>query len=135
MDLFSKITDGLGKLFGLVDDIHTSDEERLTLKQGLLTIQAGLITEALALEKAAVEAQARIVEAEAKSDHWLTSTWRPITALAFAGIIVYAFITGAEIPEPMWNTLQIMIGGYVVSRGAEKVIPGVARALKAEEKA
>lgn len=135
MNIFEKITDGLGKLFGLVDDLHTSGEEKLLLKQGLLTIQAGLISEALDLEKRAVEAQARIVEAEAKSEHWITAVWRPITALAFAAIVVYAFITGAVIPEPMWDTLQIMIGGYVVSRGAEKIIPGVAAALKSEEKA
>lgn len=134
MDIFKTITEGLGKVFGLVDDLHTSEEEKLTLKQGLLTIQSQIIMQSLELEMKSIEAQARIVEAEAKSEHWLTSTWRPITALAFAAIVCYAFITGAEIPEPMWKTLQIMIGGYVVSRGAEKVIPGVTKALKSEER-
>lgn len=133
MDIFKTITDGLGKLFGLVDDIHTSEEEKLTLKQGLLTIQAGLITQALDLERATIEAQSRIVEAEAKSEGWLTRSWRPMVALAFAAIVCYAFITGAEIPQPMWTTLQIMIGGYVGSRGAEKIIPAVAKALKEKE--
>lgn len=135
MNIFKTITDGLGKLFGLVDDLHTSDEEKLTLKQGLLTIQAGLLTQALDLEKSVTEAKASIVEAEAKSEGWLTRSWRPLTALSFAAIVVYAFITGAEIPQPMWTTLQIMIGGYVTSRGAEKIIPGVAKALKSQEEA
>jgi hypothetical protein len=134
-DLIKTVTEGLGKVFGFVDDLHTSDEEKLTLKQGLLTIQAGILSQAIALEEASLKAKSAIIEAEAKSDHWLTATWRPITALAFAAIVCYSFIFNKTIPGEMWTTLNIMIGGYVGSRGAEKIIPGVMKALKGKEEA
>lgn len=33
-----------------------------------------------------------IITAEAKSEHWLTSTWRPITALTFVAIVANNYI-------------------------------------------
>lgn len=69
-----------------------------------------------------------IVAAEAKSEHWLTATWRPITMLVFVTIIVARFfgfgaedMTDAEY-EKLWELLKIGIGGYISSRGIEKVI-------------
>ena len=133
MNIFKTILEGLGSLFGLIDDVHTSDEERLRLKKELLEVQASLMQEALALEKASLAATSAVVQAEVTSSSWLAQNWRPITALTFAGVVVYAFIFGREIPQPMWTLLQIMIGGYVASRGAEKIIPTTARALKERE--
>ena len=133
MDIFKTITEGLGKLFGFIDNVHTSDEEKLSLKVELLQVQAGLLDQALVLEKASLDAASAVVQAEATSDSWLTANWRPITALVFASMVVYAFVTGQELPAEMWATLQIMIGGYVASRGAEKIVPGIVKALKAKE--
>jgi predicted MFS family arabinose efflux permease len=80
-----------------------------------------------------LDASMQVVVAEAKSEHVLTATWRPITMLTFVLIIannyiVYPYISLfwvdaplLEIPNQMWALLNIGIGGYVVSRGAEKV--------------
>lgn len=132
----------LDKIFGLfnpvkelVDDLHTSDEERLEAKEKLLAIQTAVITEALAMEKELAQAQAKIVTAEAKSEHWVTSTWRPITMLTFLVLIVWSQVTGTPIPEQMWTLLQLGLGGYVVGRSAEKTIPQVVQALKRQEEA
>ena len=81
-----------------------------------------------------LEAAAANIQAEAKSEHWLTSTWRPITMLTFVAIIannyilypyLSLFFTNApqlDIPPDMWSLLQIGLGGYVVSRGGEKMV-------------
>lgn len=135
MSIIGGIVDGLGKVFGLVDDLHTSDEEKLTLKQSLMQMQNEILTQAIDLEKKSVEMRGKIVEAEAKSEHPLTSMWRPITMLTFLALIVYSQLFAVPIPEQMWTLLQLGLGGYVVGRSAEKVIPGVARALKQKEEA
>lgn len=110
-----------------IDSLHTSEEEKLQLKQAVLQMQQQA-------EDILVETKGNIIEAEAKSEHFLTSTWRPITALVFVAIIANNYIiapyTGAmfgveimlEIPEQMWDLLNLMIGGYVASRGAEKLV-------------
>ena len=74
-----------------------------------------------------------MVVAEARSEHWLTSAWRPITMLVFVAIVANNYIlapyvdlffgTGLEleVPAPMWDLIKIGLGGYVVGRSAEKV--------------
>ena len=86
----------------------------------------------LAHEAELQSATASIIQAEAKSDHFLTATWRPITMLVFVAIvannyIVYPYLSlfwpGApvlDLPPQMWSLLQIGIGGYIASRGVEK---------------
>ena len=81
-----------------------------------------------------LEASMNVVVAEAQSEHWLTSTWRPITMLTFVTIIAFNYILfpviglfidnlpPLEIPPDMWDLLKIGLGGYVVSRGVEKSI-------------
>jgi len=79
------------------------------------------------------ESKAKIIAAEASSEHWITSAWRPITMLTFVAIIANNYILYPylslfwsdapvlELPDQLWSLLQIGIGGYVASRGAEKV--------------
>lgn len=133
----------VGKIFkpaaDLVDNLHTSDEERLQMKAVMLEQQINMLTYALDYEQKQLDAKAKIVEAEAKSEHWVTATWRPITMLAFvASIMAYWFgLTPDTIPpeaiDNMFLLVQIGLGGYVVGRSAEKVVPGVVSALKKKE--
>lgn len=81
-----------------------------------------------------LEAQMQIITAEAKSEHWLTSAWRPITMLTFVAIVANNYILYPylslfwleapllDTPDQLWNLLQIGIGGYVVGRSAEKIV-------------
>lgn len=85
-------------------------------------------------ELAELEAGARVVTAEAKSEHWLTATWRPITMLTFVAIIgnnyiIYPYLSlfweaapMLEVPDNLWELIKIGLGGYVVSRGVEKAV-------------
>ena len=80
--------------------------------------------------------QAEIVKAEAQSDHWLAACWRPILMLTFGGLIVARWlgwsapnITEAEVLK-LWSIVELGLGGYVIRRSVEKVVPAIAGALK-----
>ena len=81
-----------------------------------------------------------IVLAEAKSEHWLTSSWRPFTMILFAlviaiNILIIPYIVipllwmfglpvpeFMEIPEQVWTLITIGLGGYVGGRSGEKMV-------------
>ena len=81
-------------------------------------------------------AQAQIVQAEAQSQNWLASSWRPITMLTFVVLIVARWfgwaapnLSEAEYLK-LWDIVQLGLGGYVIGRSVEKIVPSVAGALK-----
>lgn len=69
-----------------------------------------------------------IIQAEAKSEHFLTANWRPITMLTFVALIVLRMfgLTDDSISEDeylkLWGLVELGLGGYVVSRGVEKAM-------------
>ena len=123
-----------------VDAVHTSTEEKLTKKAELLAIQISFLEKGLEYEKSMLKAKADIIVSEAKSDSWITRSWRPITMLSFvAAILAYWFgLTPDDIPEDaindMFTLVQIGLGGYVVGRSAEKVAVPLVKAFKTKEK-
>jgi hypothetical protein len=81
-------------------------------------------------------ASADIVKAEAQSSNWLTAAWRPLTMLVFVALIcarlfglTSAHVTEAEY-QSLWDLVKLGLGGYVLGRSAEKIIPTVAQAIK-----
>lgn len=139
MSIFSTIAGLFQPAAELIDNLHTSDEEKLTLKAQLLQIETGVVNNAIELEKSALEAKASIIIAEAKSDGILARNWRPIVMLLLTfSILAYWFgFAGIGIPveiiDRMYSLVQIGVGGYIASRGAEKIVPGVVAALKKKE--
>mgnify|MGYP000604448139 CR=1 FL=1 len=111
----------------LIDELHTSEEEKIIQQRRLLEIQAMVLDSSLQYEKELMTAKANIVTAEAKSEHWITATWRPITMLTFLALAVGDSL--GWLPNPLkdeaWMLLQLGLGGYVVGRSAEKVIQTV----------
>jgi uncharacterized membrane protein len=134
----------IGEIFGpaadLVDNLHTSKEEKLILKQSMLGIQVGFLEKAVDMEMATLKAKSEIITAEAKSEHWVTATWRPITMLAFvASVMAYWFgLTPDDLPQEsvdsMFTLVQLGLGGYVVGRSAEKIVPGIMDSFRKKEK-
>ena len=114
----------------LIDEMHTSEEERLIQKAHLLDVQATVIQQAINHETEALKAKASIVQAEASSDHWLAANWRPIVMLSFAALAVLdsMHLADVELGEQMWTLLQIGLGGYVVGRSGEKIAKSVIQA-------
>jgi hypothetical protein len=90
-------------------------------------------------ELAEFAARAEIVKTEAASSHWLAANWRPILMLIFGGLIVARWfgwaapaLTEAEYLK-LWDIVEFGLGGYVVGRSAEKIIPAAAAAWKGKE--
>ena len=111
----------------LIDALHTSEEEKLKQQRRLLEIQAMVLDSSLQYEKEMMTSRAEIINSEAKSEHWITATWRPITMLTFLALAVGDSL--GWLPNPLrdeaWMLLQLGLGGYVVGRSAEKVIKEV----------
>jgi hypothetical protein len=129
----------IGQIFkpamDMIDNVHTSTEEKLEQKAKLLDLQVGFMERGLEYELAQLEAKSRIIEAEAKSGNVLTSSWRPITMLTFLALVVcdqFGLLT-FRLAEDAWTLLQIGLGGYVVGRSVEKVVPAMTKAMKKKE--
>jgi hypothetical protein len=125
------ITDLIAGIFKpaaeLVDELHTSTEEKLKAKGHLLDVQAAAMQRVYDYEAETLSARAKIVDSEAKSDHWLTATWRPILMLTFGFLVVLRFLgfeadgmTEAEYLE-LWSLVKLGLTGYVIARSGEKI--------------
>lgn len=135
MNLLGIIRDIFKPAVELIDDLHTSEEEKLAVKAQTLETYVNAVEVGLNYEQENLKQRARIIEAEAKSEHWLTATWRPITMLTFLGLVVcdqFGLLT-FRLAEEAWTLLQLGLGGYVIGRSAEKVGPGIIKALKSKE--
>lgn len=123
----------LGKVAGSVADRIFPDPEqelkRLELQQAL---QAAVLERTSEIERAAAD----VVKAEAQGQSWLQRTWRPVTMLVFVALIVARWL-GWSAPNlgeaevlKLWDIVEIGLGGYVIGRSAEKVLPGVVSSLQ-----
>lgn len=115
----------------LVDNIHTSEEERLKLKNQLVTLQNSMSVKLLDYEKSLMEAQASVIKNEAQGASWLQRNWRPITMITFLVLVVcdvFGFLK-FRLADQAWTLLQIGLGGYVIGRSVEKTAPSVVNAL------
>ncbi|HOX27451.1 MAG TPA: 3TM-type holin [Candidatus Krumholzibacteria bacterium] len=123
----------LGKVAGSVADRIFPDPEhelkRIELQQAL---QAAVLERSSEIERAAAE----VVKSEAQGQSWLQRTWRPITMLTFVVLIVARWL-GWSAPNlgeaevlKLWDIVEIGLGGYVIGRSAEKVLPGVVSSLQ-----
>lgn len=71
--------------------------------------------------------KAGIIKAEAQGESWLQRTWRPMVMLTFTSLIVCRWM-GWSAPDltealelKLFGIVQLGIGGYITSRGIEKV--------------
>lgn len=109
---------------------NPEDETKRQELSNSLTIE--VMKQAQAIEQAAAE----VVKTEAASSHWLAANWRPLTMLTFVGLIVARWFgwsaPGLSEAEALalWDIVQLGLGGYVVGRSAEKVLPAIAAAMK-----
>ena len=123
---------GLGSLLGgdtikdvgnIIDNLHTSEDEKLEAKQKLesLLIQA---------EQAAQSQVSQRWEADMKHGSWLSKNIRPITLIFLTGVFVILSVFDGNLGEftigesyvPVYQTLLITVyGAYFAGRSIEKV--------------
>lgn len=132
MNLFNLISSIFKPAADLIDDVHTSEEEKLKLNNVFANIKNEYHSMVIEYETKLLESKTSIITAEAKSEHWVTSAWRPITALmlvfmVFNNYILYPYLSmfidnapKVDLPDHLWDLIKICLGGYIASRGAEK---------------
>ena len=123
---------GLGSLLGgdtikdvgnIIDNLHTSEDEKLEAKQKLesLLIQA---------EQVAQPQVSQRWEADMKHGSWLSKNIRPITLIFLTGVFVILSVFDGNLGEftigesyvPVYQTLLITVyGAYFAGRSIEKV--------------
>jgi len=124
----SKLLDFLGgnilsSIGNVVDNLTTSDEERLAAKQAIEEV----------LMKAEVNAQEQVSrrwEADMKSDNWLSKNIRPLICVFLTAIFVVLSLFDGNVggfviqPNyvPIYQTLLITVyGAYFAGRSIEKI--------------
>lgn len=127
MSILSFLGGAIKPVTELIDNLSTSDEEKGILKNELTRVENLFAEKVLDYEGKLAQMKADVIMTEAKGDSWLQRSWRPVTMLTFLVLIVLDTLglTAVPIAEQMWTLLQIGMGGYVVGRSAEKVIPAV----------
>lgn len=132
------VTGFVSKIFeplaGLIDDLTLSKEEKAQFKEKLQQMQLTAYTQAMSLEKSLVEAQASVIKAEAAGESWMQRNWRPTLMLTIVAVIAnnYVFFPYLqafgveqamilELPDELFTLMTVGVGGYIGSRGIEKV--------------
>lgn len=117
----------VGAVGGIIDDLHTSQEEKDEAKLKLAVLEAEYQVQLMQHEATIIAEAGETVRAEIGGDSWLQRSWRPLLMLVFTYIIAHNYvivpvfgITAAEIPPDMWQLLKIGVGGYVGGRSVEK---------------
>jgi len=126
-DIGSVITGALAPIGNIIDELHTSKEEKAAMKIALVNAQGSLQNELASFQK-------DIIIAEAKGESSLQRNWRPILMLTIVAIvannyILYPYLSlfwrdapTLDLPQALWNLMQIGVGGYIVGRSGEKMI-------------
>ena len=134
MSLLSLIGNIFKPATELVDNLHTSDEERLELKNQLESIKNELSGKVLEYETELIKAQTAIITAEAQGRSWLQCNWRPLLMVTIVAIVANNFlifpylslwtdkVVMLELPRELYALMKVGVGGYIASRGAEEVM-------------
>tara|TARA_R110001599_G_scaffold189209_1_gene383938 strand:- start:482 stop:868 length:387 start_codon:yes stop_codon:yes gene_type:complete len=113
----------LGSVGNIVDNLTTSDEERLAAKQAIEEVL-------MQAESNAQEQVTKRWEADMKSDNWLSKNIRPLICVFLTAIFVVLSlfdgnVGGFVIQEsyiPIYQTLLITVyGAYFAGRSIEKI--------------
>ena len=118
MNVLSKIfSSGAGELIkgvgGVIDNLHTSEEEKLAAETKIKDLVMGY----------EAEMQKQITERwkmDMNSDSWLSKNIRPLVLVFLVISYVIGWYLGYSL-DNITSLLTIVIGGYFGSRGVEKV--------------
>lgn len=136
MSIFNFVSNIFKPVADLVDNVHTSAEEKLALQNEFIKLRNEASAKLLDYESKLVESKSKIIMAEAQGQSWLQRNWRPLMMVFFAFLLgAYWFgymppnMTQATL-DNLFDLLQLGIGGYIAGRSIEKTLPKVADVLK-----
>jgi hypothetical protein len=117
----------------VVKRVLPEDKDKAAEIERELSMQ--LMMNSATVEKAAAD----IILAEAKSESWITSSWRPILMLVITAIVAWNFLLAPlielavelstnnriplsiDLPSELWTLLTVGVGGYVMGRSGERI--------------
>lgn len=136
MNVFSFISNIFEPAVKLIDEIHTSDEEKLQLQAQIKAVENELLAKVMDYESQLLKSKTAIITAEATGQSWIQRNWRPITMLTFLVLVVLdSFgVLAFRLSEDAWTLLKIGLGGYLAGRSAEKITQQYLQARPAENK-
>ncbi len=129
MGLLSFIGDIFKPAADLVDNVHTSSEEKLQLRNALAKIEADVTVKTLELQGQLAELQGKLSEATAKvavaessSESWFVRNYRPmIITSMFVLIMCQSFgLLKTDLPEIFWNIFGATFGVMSVAPSIAK---------------
>lgn len=121
---------------GIIDELHTSGEEKAEARRKVDELHLRATEQLLDYERARIHESAETIRAESVSGGALARNWRPVVMLVFAGMMVahWLGLTPDSLSEAqvmkLMEIVQLGLGGYVIGRSAEKVLPAVVRAAR-----
>lgn len=121
MSIFNFIAGIFKPATDLIDNLHTSDEERMTLRNELAKIQEQANSKLIDLEAKRLDAMSKVQIAESSSKYAITATWRPITSMALVGIIIAGSFGLCEVGAEIYDLAKVFLGTYAGGRSLEKL--------------
>ena len=130
--IFSFISNLIGPVTKLIDEVSTSDEERLRLRNELAKIERDVKLKALDLDKEIFDGQTKIQLAELKQESNFVKMARPFATWSLVSIILFnyvgspvlKFLYGIDFP-PINDTAIITLGAisgtHTLGRSLEKI--------------
>jgi hypothetical protein len=132
--LFDFLKNLISPITNLIDELHTSGEEKAAAKAKLVELISAANAQVMEAETKFAELQSRVIIAEAQGSSWLQRNWRPVLMMTFTAILANNFILapyfsalthGAikvlEFPTAFWGLLTVGVGGYIAGRTFEKI--------------
>lgn len=124
----------------LVDELHTSKEEKAQIEIAMKQVQEQVVQGVMEHVETIVASQTAVIIAEAQSDSWLAKNWRPLIMVGCFGVILeWNFVLAPigtwlstllggpafpQLPTPpeLWSLLKVGLAGYVGLRSTEKIV-------------
>ena len=136
LDIITKVAGAINPAFSaiapIVDKLGLSPEKKTELDLAIEVVKKDVQTKMLDYESKLVQVQSDVIIAEANSGSWLKQSWRPIVMLTFLVLIVadaFGWLAN-PLSEDVFSILEIGLGGYIVGRSAEKIVPQVMKGMK-----
>lgn len=136
MGLLDILKGALKPVSDIIDELHTSGEEKLQAQAALLAVEQKLSESILTYESTLAIERSKIVQSEASGHSWMQRNWRPLIMLLFGYIVAHNYVIApifgvayTPMPQDLWDLLKIGLGGYIVGRSAEKIVPATMAAM------
>jgi len=114
MSLLSFLSGIITPVTTTIDELHTSEEEKLKLRNELAQIEAKMSVKLLDLQSKVIDANAKVAVAEQQYGNILSRSWRPLVSICFAlGILAMSvgWVAFNQTLAATMGTFLVGIGG------------------------